>query len=95
MAGTFAYLLIVLGEPRLHAHTGQTAQVPILSSMPRWSHTGTSVLAAIAPLAATAGTPMPGKVESPQQSRPVTSNAAPPLGTLCLPCLSPQRLQTQ
>lgn len=28
------------------------------------------MLAAIAPLAATAGIPMPGKVESPQQSNP-------------------------
>mgnify|MGYP006892626688 CR=1 FL=1 len=34
-----------------------------------WS-TETSVLAAVKPDAATAGTPMPGKVESPQQRRP-------------------------
>ena len=40
------------------------------SSSLQWSHTLTRLLAAIWPLAATAGTPIPGKVESPQHSRP-------------------------
>ena len=39
--------------------------------------TETSELAQIAPLAATAGSPMPGKVESPQQYRPLMGVAGP------------------
>ena len=40
------------------------------SSSLQWSHTLTRLFAAMWPLAATAGTPMPGNVESPQHSRP-------------------------
>lgn len=43
---------------------------PRASSSCQWLHTGASVLAAIMPLAAAAGTPMPGAHESPQRSRP-------------------------
>ena len=43
---------------------------PMASNSFQWSKTLTSVLAAICPLAATAGTPMPGKVLSPQHSKP-------------------------
>jgi hypothetical protein len=38
--------------------------------MARWLHTGTSELAAIMPLAAAAGTPMPGMQLSPHTVRP-------------------------
>ena len=48
----------------------QQAQTPMASSSLQWSHTLTRLLAAMCPLAATAGTPIPGKVESPQHSRP-------------------------
>lgn len=48
----------------LHNHT------LISSSIFQWAHTGASVLAQMAPLAATAGRPMPGKVESPQAMSP-------------------------
>ena len=50
----------------------QTAMASISSSILRWSQTGMTVLAAIKPLPATAGTPMPGKVESPHCSSPGT-----------------------
>lgn len=42
-----------------------------------WSHTGTRLLAVMAPLAATAGRPMPGKRESPQQYSPATGVEGP------------------
>ena len=44
--------------------------IRILSSIFQCSATETTELAAISPLAATAGMPMPGKVESPQQKKP-------------------------
>jgi hypothetical protein len=50
-----------------------------------WSHTGTRELAQLAPLAATAGKPMPGKRESPQQYRPDTGVVGP--GNRPLPAL--------
>ena len=43
----------------------------------RWLHTGASVLAHIMPLAAAAGTPMPGMVLSPQAYRPGTGVLGP------------------
>ena len=45
-------------------------QVPMASSRRQCAQGDASVLAATAPEAATAGTPMPGKVESPQHSSP-------------------------
>ena len=42
-------------------------QIPTASSSSECCDTETRVFATIAPLAATAGTPIPGKVESPQQ----------------------------
>lgn len=42
-------------------------QIPTASRSSECCDTETRVLATIAPLAATAGTPIPGKVESPQQ----------------------------
>jgi hypothetical protein len=43
-------------------------QIPTASRSSECCDTETSVFATIAPLAATAGTPIPGKVESPQQN---------------------------
>jgi hypothetical protein len=43
-------------------------QIPTASRSTECCDTETSVFATIAPLAATAGTPIPGKVESPQQN---------------------------
>ncbi len=43
----------------------------------RWLHTGASVLAQIMPLAAAAGTPMPGMQESPQAYSPGTGVCGP------------------
>jgi hypothetical protein len=45
-------------------------QIASSSSSLQWSTTLAKLLAAMAPLAATAGSPMPGKVESPQHSSP-------------------------
>ena len=53
----------------LDSHSSRP-HTPILSSILQWSQTGTRELAAIAPDAATAGTPMPGNVESPHTSSP-------------------------
>lgn len=51
--------------------------------MSKCSHTDTVDDAAFAPLTATAGTPMPGKTESPQQSKPGISVLG--YGNLALP----------
>lgn len=45
--------------------------MPSESSIFQWSQTGTSVLAVMKPLAATAGKPIPGATESPQQYKPL------------------------
>ncbi len=56
--------LLALSCSFLRSHTA------ISSSSFQWSHTGTSVLAQMVPEAATAGSPMPGKVLSPQHISP-------------------------
>lgn len=48
--------------------TDRSDQIPMASRSSECWDTGTKVLATMAPLAATAGTPIPGKVESPQQN---------------------------
>lgn len=48
----------------------ELVQVPMASRSFQCAQGDARVLAATAPEAATAGTPMPGKVESPQQSSP-------------------------
>lgn len=50
-------------------------QRPKCLSIRIWSQTETRLLAAIVPEAATAGTPMPGKVESPHRYKPVRHGA--------------------
>lgn len=54
-----------------------TVHTSSASSKFQWSQTGTSVFAAMVPLAATAGSPIPGKVESPQQYSPGMGVAGP------------------
>ena len=58
---------IANGDSILLTKDMSATQIPTASSSSECCDTETRVFATIAPLAATAGTPIPGKVESPQQ----------------------------
>lgn len=64
--------LLYIKEKAFHKQKEQSltysSQMPMASRSSECCATETKVLATMAPLAATAGTPMPGKVESPQQN---------------------------
>jgi hypothetical protein len=57
-------------DPQIKQGTRFKSHSPSAPSSSRCAPSGTSVLAHTAPLAATAGRPMPGKVESPQAYSP-------------------------
>ena len=75
-------MLVISDFPGVAAHQHQHLprpgaelawpHVPMASSSRQCFHGEAKVLAATAPEAATAGTPIPGKVESPQHSSPDT-----------------------
>lgn len=58
-----------------HQHDGVNTAFDAYQDSNERGETPTRLLAATAPEAATAGSPIPGKVESPQQSKPVANKA--------------------